>query len=58
MKPVYNDIAHKAAAEYAREYRKRNPERMREIKKRYWEKRAENGKNREKTGNSLTQEAE
>lgn len=33
--------AKKARAEYAKEWRKKNPDKQREINRRYWEKKAE-----------------
>ena len=35
-----SEAARKAQAEYMRKYRKQNPDRIREINRRYWEKRA------------------
>lgn len=35
-----SEAARKARAAYMREYRKRNPEKTREINERYWERRA------------------
>ena len=36
-----SEAAKKSRAKYMREYRKKNPERIREISCKYWEKRAE-----------------
>ena len=35
------DAAKRARAEYAKEWRKKNPDKQREINRRYWEKKAE-----------------
>ena len=40
MKALYTDAAHKAKAAYAREYRRKNPERVKETARRYWERKA------------------
>lgn len=37
---VKSEEARKAQAEYMREYRRRNPDKIREANRRYWEKKA------------------
>lgn len=39
-----NEEAKKARREYQKQWRKKNPEKIREIQKRYWEKQAEKNK--------------
>lgn len=36
-----SDAAKRARADYAKEWRKKNPEKQREINRRYWEKKAQ-----------------
>lgn len=45
--------AKKAAAEYAAEWRRKNPERAKMIKERYWERRAKRSNEKAEVGKSI-----
>lgn len=44
---IYSEAARMAKREYARQWRRRNPEKVRENNRRYWEKKAAKRKNDE-----------